>query len=310
MHKRQRHLRSVRCRAEVGWDAPASVDFSQLSTIQLFIAATHHLDSARALLIAANNLESLEICIEWGPYLRITYGQDLDRGEVSNDILRRLLGQSETEEDGESKTGEEQRVGDGDRDQQAQDSGAVRFKSLSTLRLRGVDLISAARLVFESVEPSTLRSLSFQNCEDESLVLNLMRTIPTDGVTSLRIQHLEIVQSVDRVWDEPDEIESIDNFLDSFNTLQTLVIFAPDHHTPTASLSSISKHQALRTLYLEYGAGADAWFYDSSELSDCFRQCRKIEQLALNFPNMSYYTHDGFESPAFLGYLVSLQSFI
>ena len=303
-------MRSLRCRAEVGWDAPASVDFSHLSTIQLFIAATHHLDSARALLVAAKNLESLEICIEWSSYLRIAYGQNLDRGEVSKDILRKLLSKSETEEDEEKKTGEERRVGDGDRDQQPQDSGAVRLKALSTLRLRGVDLISAARLVFESVERSTLRSLSFQNCEDESLLLNLMTTMPAGEVTRLRIQHLEIVQSVDRLWDEPDEIDSIDNFLDSFNTLQTLVIFVPDHHTPMASLSSISKHLALRTLYLEYGAGADAWFYDSSDLSDCFSQCRKIEQLALNFPGMSYYAPHGFESLAFEGYLVSLQSFV
>lgn len=103
LHKRQRHLRSLRCKAEVGWDAPAttSVDFNHLSTIQLFIAGDYHLDRARALLVAASNLETLEVCIEWSPYLSIAYGQNLDRGEVSNDILRKLLGRSKIERDRE-----------------------------------------------------------------------------------------------------------------------------------------------------------------------------------------------------------------
>lgn len=164
------------------------------------------------------------------------------------------------------------------------------------LRLRGIDLGFAARHVFESIDPSTIRLLSFQDCENESSLLSLLAPDPTNGVPSLGLQHLAVVQQADHFWpdhdgfdeDQDDENDPIDEILASFDTLPSLVISTPDDRRPMASTRSISNHQdSLKTLYLEYGVGSTANTYTGDELCNLFGACRMIEQLALNFPDMS-----------------------
>ena len=129
-----------------------------------------------------------------------------------------------------------------------------------------------------------------------------------DGETRLQIRHLDIVQSPDRVQSPEERGDSIDEFLNCFDTLETLIIYAPDHYAVMASPSSVSKHHNnLRILYLEYGVGVNAWCYPQDELDTCFGICHKIEQLALNFPDMSYLPDYGPDSEEFQSYLVSTQ---
>lgn len=111
---------------------------------------------------------------------------------------------------------------------------------------------------------------------------------------SLGMRRLEIIQSSTLEEDDGDE-NIIDEFLSSFGTLQSLVIYAPQTHALRPSLESIAKHgHSLRTLYLEFELHREPWCYALPDLGDCLSQCQGIEQLALNFKFAEYDPDYGF----------------
>ena len=128
------------------WRIPDLVDFSTLSAVQLFIGAEHHLHVARAMLVAATQLESLEIYIDWDGYLKITYQDTTDRAEVSADIINILLGEVDEGED-------------------LQESDTVIGRALRTLRIRGLDLSITSERIFNAIRPSALRSLGLRTAK-------------------------------------------------------------------------------------------------------------------------------------------------
>lgn len=284
-------MQTFRCEANVIRQVPEGLDLSRLSAIQLFVRTDERPETVHSVLNAAYNLNSLEICVGWDEYLNLTYPNGPDWRNASDSLIANLLGESQ--EEGSSHK-----------------PSAVVFRALSTLRIRGIDLSLAGTRIFRAIRPSTLKSLGLQHCQNETSLLRLMTTPHPDDDRALQIRHLEIVHSrTDWVPGPASEDDSIDDFLNCFNTLETLVIFAPGSHRVMASASSISNHHSgLRTLYLEYGDGLDAWCHPGEDLSACFRKCKKIKQLALNFPQMDYVLVYGVNSrTTFRMYLVSIK---
>ena len=286
LHDRQRHLQTLRCEANVIRPALEGLDLSKLSAVQLFVRNDKGLETVRSILVAAYNMKSLEIFVDWDEYLDIIYPDGPNRRKASDDLIGALLGEAQDEES-------------------LHDSSSVISRALSTLRIRGVDLSLAGKRIYEAIRPSALRSLSLEHCENETSLLRLMSTPPTDGGRALHVRHLEIVHSKTRMRSPGEEDDSISGFLACFDTLETLIVSAPDHHTVMASASSISNHHNLRTLYLEYGAGINVRWYPAKDMFDCFGKCKKIEQLALNLPEMEILLKYGTNRIQFQEYLVS-----
>lgn len=285
LHKRQRNLRSLRCEAALDLSAPKSIDFDKLRHVQLFIRKNHHLARTQQILAAAHRMETLEICVNVEGYLRTgtTLRNVHTPAEVSESILRTVLGVS----DAESKNSPQ--------------PNAFRSWPLSVLRIQGLDLSRAATHLFNAIQPSALKELSFQKCRHELSLLRMLASA-NDG-NSLRIRYLEIVQALN-LEIETTASHSIDDVLNSFDTLETLIIYAPHTNALRARPQAVSRHHnSLRTLYLEYGHGVREWYWHSHELDRCLTQCDKIEQLALELPSYYWDVHDG-NAEEFRDYLV------
>ena len=83
-----------------------------------------------------------------------------------------------------------------------------------------------------------------------------------------------------------DRDTAINDFLNSFDTLETLTIFAPKTGALRPELCDVANHQKnLRSLYLDCGFDNVGSFYGYEDIEEYLSRCEKLEQLALIFPS-------------------------
>lgn len=229
-----------------------------------------HLSAFRGILDAARNLDTLDICLDASAFATSTPAlRKLKPAEHGEIIVNALLGHG--------------------RDSTSLELHPAKRRSLSTLRLRWLDLARAAKCIVEAIQPSSLINLSFQLCDHEVSVLSEM-TKYCDAATQERIQirRLKLIQSRTISGNAIQE-NFIDDFLSKFGTLESLVIHGLMTDALWPSLESIVKHKdGLRTLYLDFAHSGEPWCYPESDMDVFLTQCQRIEQLALNVPGMDY----------------------
>jgi hypothetical protein len=159
-------------------------------------------------------------------------------------------------------------------------------KRLSALRLHGVYLKLAAKLISEAIDLAAVNELSLQNCKHEVSLFKLMTSNDEAARPSLR--RLEVLHTEDVRIDQ-DETDIFNEFLYSFSTLESLIIHASGSYNLIPSLRSVLKHRSqLRSLYLHHDRNGDStqlrqqWADANQDL----HACCKLEQLAMNFPDL------------------------
>ena len=158
------------------------------------------------------------------------------------------------------------------------------------LRLNGMCFLnggtgSAAGWLAAAIPLSELTALSITNCEHG---LCLLQAFAAADEKSRHLRHLELIESCSR---PSEQSMSIDDFLTSFDTLETLVISATKTLTLNPSLKAVANHRQLRSLYLDcqFKPGSNPPSrYASKHVSDELTKCKLLQQLALKFPQLNH----------------------
>ena len=127
-------------------------------------------------------------------------------------------------------------------------------------------------------------SLSIQSCEHEVSLLRMLAAGENGRCTQLR--HLAIIQSPD-IQSKSDRDSAIDEFLHSFEGLNTLVISAPKTAALRPELDAVAHHEnTICSLYLDCMFARSRQSYDYEDVEEYLAMCEKLEQLALRVPHL------------------------
>ena len=140
-----------------------------------------------------------------------THTKEVDRNKANDKIFAMLLGK------GKDETADEHEASPGNQ------SRLDRLR-LSTLRIRGVSLSGVVGDLLGALDLQHLESLCLQSCEHETSLLRAL-TAETNWKYA-RLRHLAIAQVTDLAT-EADRDDTIDKFLASFDSLESLIISAP-----------------------------------------------------------------------------------
>ena len=281
LHRRQRYLRTLHWDfGPLGATAPISlgIDTSAIRSLHIFVDALVGLKSAHACLRDLLELETLGIFADLREYCRSTgldYRNDIQRGKASEDIVATLF-----QDDPEPTDSKDTTPGCSD--------GAFRVP-VRILRLKGFHFhLTTANRIIDAISAPDLTALSITDCERE---LMLLGALAGSGGKCEHLRHLELIQA----WPQPPEQGmSINDFLTSFDTLETLVISAPKTETLEPSLQAVASHGKLRSLYLDCqsaptGSSATSC-YPAKDVTEESTKCKLLEQLAVDFPSVIHDT--------------------
>ena len=172
------------------------------------------------------------------------------------------------------------------------------------LRLSGFNMSRAASWIVRAVSIAELTALSITNCERETV---LLQNLSATDTKCEQIRHLELIAPLARSRLQA-KVPAIDDFLGSFNSLETLVVSTHGTLDLQPDLKRIAGHQRLRSLYLDFQSdtpGSNGTYYAPNVVAEELGKCRGLEQLALNFPRIDHDT-DISEHKDLQTYIVSL----
>lgn len=270
LYPRQRRLQTLRYVSNIypKLNVPCGISTDNISTIQLMIEDHFVLRGARECLLEAPMLRHLEIHVSMAAYCtsrKLKFTDGLHRATASESIIAGLMGEVDLQSDYEAWP---------------------EHRRLSSLRLHGLSLSGVGIHLVKAIDIRRLTSLSLQCCEQED---SLLRMLAEDSDHScLQLEHLAIAQSPD-ARTKTSSSEALDDFLSSFDTLSSLIISAPHTAALTPDLGALANHSdTLRALYLncDFTGSSEAYdnCYEPFAIEEYLCECKKLEQLALNFP--------------------------
>ena len=294
LHKRKRFLRTLRYHTDLedlDPKKPLGIKTNDITTLQILITAELGLAGARNCIHDSPKLETLELCMDSKLYCKSKKMDHLSeevRMEASEEVVTALV----TKEPSTNESG-------------APQDHPVDSMRIRVLRLSGFNLSRAASWIIRAVSVSELTALSITNCERETV---LLRKLAAADTKCLHLRHLELIQPLAQARLQAKDT-AIDDFLGSFNSLETLVVSMPRILDLQPDLKPIAGHQRLRSLYLDFQsdtAGSDdTSYYAPNNVAEELGKCRGLEQLALNFPPIEHDT-DFSEHKDLQTYIVSL----
>ncbi|KAK3657981.1 hypothetical protein LTR56_000810 [Elasticomyces elasticus] len=266
LHRRQRSLRTARVSGAV-LRADCVLHAGGLQNITLLHVHVHCsvTKPGHELLKSLPALKHLEIRVELHQYCVATnhdYNTASERGNASEEIFVAVFGR---------------KFVDG--------CEAVAASKLRSLSLYDLDLTKSSRLL-EAVDLSRLHSLVLQRCEN---ITKLLAGVKPTGLPS-RMSLTNLVLVAPEQWhvDRPKDDESIDDFLKSFQGLESLTIHGLNDETIRPSCEAVAAHQdTLRLLFLSCHWSDERpanHHYDADMLQKCLSQCTQLEQLAIQAP--------------------------
>ena len=184
------------------------------------------------------------------------------------------------------------------------DGSLLDHRRLSTLRLHGMNLSKVSRLLPKAVDIPHLTSLSLHRCEDDTLFLCVLAG--EEHRQGGKLRNLAIIKSA-KAQPEWGGERFINDFLQSFDTRETLIISAPRTQALASSLNAMANRGNLRVLYLDCKPGQFIETYEWRALDE-LRHSKKLEQLALNLPFTVLGLNDYSKSEELSCFLVRFQA--
>lgn len=265
-----------------------------ISSLQFLIVNNKMLKTARKCLELTPAVQHVEIHVNMADYCasrKLKLGDELHRATASENIMSALMGQDD----------------DVDLDNHCE----VRQRRLSTLRLYGLNLSGVAVHLLQATDVTYLSSLSIQRCEHEVALLRMLAA--AEDARCVRLRHLAVIQSPETEL-KLNRDSALDDFLKSFDALESLVISAPKTAALRPELGTVAQHaRRLRSIYLDCRhTTPDLKYRQSYEAEDIeaeLADCKELQQLALSFPQplLDTYLDDDDDLSEFLVSMVSVQ---